>query len=117
MTNMEITGDDGVWTTINDLYLWDQNFYANKLGGGQNLIKRYTARGKLNNGEYINYGYGIESTNGSEGQKLSHSGFVCGYPCVQVQYPEEKISIIILSNNTKLLPWEYVDKIKNIILN
>jgi len=47
MPNMEITGDDGVWTTINDLYLWDQNFYDNKLGGGQGLIKRVLTKRAL----------------------------------------------------------------------
>lgn len=115
MSSMEITGDDGVWTTMDDLILWDKNFYDNKLGD-QNLIKRFVTPGKLNSGESTNYGYGIESMHCAEGQKLCHSGWVCSYLCTHQLFSDLGLSIIILSNTTRLIPWEYVEKIKDILL-
>lgn len=115
MSNMEITGDDGVWTTMDDLILWDKNFYDNKLGG-QNVQKRLVAPGKLNNGESTHYGYGIESIHCNEGVKLCHNGWVCSYLCTHQQFSDLGLSIIILSNTTRLEPWEYVDQIKDILL-
>ncbi|WP_295615112.1 serine hydrolase [Chamaesiphon sp. GL140_3_metabinner_50] len=41
-----------VYTTVEDLFLWDRNFYHNILGGyGQDLIEEITTPGKLDNGE------------------------------------------------------------------
>ena len=52
MTTLPMTGDGGVFTSVEDLFLWDQNFYDNKLGnGGQALIKKIQRPGILNSGE------------------------------------------------------------------
>ena len=38
LTNFEGVGDGGLYTSVDDLLLWDRNFYDNKLGGGADLI-------------------------------------------------------------------------------
>src|SRR5262249_33869202 len=43
-------GDGGLSTTIEDLLLWDQNYYNNKLGGGAQLIQESLSPGTLNSG-------------------------------------------------------------------
>ena len=38
-TTLDMVGDGNVFTCVEDPFLWDQNFYNNKLGkGGQELI-------------------------------------------------------------------------------
>ena len=60
------SGPTNLLTTVEDLFLWDQNFYEPKVGG-PDLVKQLQQKGKLNNGEEIFYalGLGIESTVGS----------------------------------------------------
>jgi len=56
----EIVGDGGLMTTIEDLFLWDQNFYYNKLGKGrQGLIQQLLTPGTLNDGKEISYAFGL----------------------------------------------------------
>jgi CubicO group peptidase (beta-lactamase class C family) len=44
----DLVGSGGVYSTIEDLYLWDQNFYHNKLGkGGQAIITKMHQDGIL----------------------------------------------------------------------
>src|SRR6185436_18724792 len=59
-TTSDAIGAGGLLTTINDLVLWDRIFYQNTLKGGQDLIRDVLTRGTLNNGERIDYGFGLE---------------------------------------------------------
>jgi len=55
-----MVGDGNVFTCVEDLFLWDQNFYHNKLGkGGQELIHQVLTTGTLNGGEKIDYAFGL----------------------------------------------------------
>jgi len=45
-------------STIDDLLLWDRNFYANRLGK-RTLVKELETRGVLNSGKPINYALGF----------------------------------------------------------
>jgi CubicO group peptidase (beta-lactamase class C family) len=57
--NFDLVGSGGVMSTVDDLLLWDRNFYENKLGKGT-LIKELPTRGVLNSGREISYGLGRE---------------------------------------------------------
>ena len=96
---LKVIGDLGVFTTIEDFLKWDQNFHDNKLGDGtQNLIDIMQTRGKLNNGEEISYAFGL-NINHYRGLKLvSHGGSAVGYRANYMQFPDQRFSIVILSN-------------------
>jgi CubicO group peptidase (beta-lactamase class C family) len=49
-SNVEPVGDGGLLTTVEDLLLWDQNFYQNKLGGPE-LIDQLLTTGTLNDSD------------------------------------------------------------------
>ena len=51
------TGDGGIYSTIEDLFLWDQALYTNKIVSKETLKSGYKPV-KLTNGEKKNYGYG-----------------------------------------------------------
>jgi len=38
LIDVESVGAGGLYSSVEDLFLWDQNFYNNKLGGGPGLI-------------------------------------------------------------------------------
>lgn len=51
MTRIDIIGDGSIYTTSEDFFKWDQNFYRNTLSKGtQNLINTVLTTGKLNDG-------------------------------------------------------------------
>ena len=61
MSLLDVVGDGGLHTTVDDLCLWDANFYQNIIGGyGKDLIDEMLVPGKLNNGEVLNYAFGLE---------------------------------------------------------
>ncbi len=95
----DLVGSGGLYSTIEDLFLWDQNFYENKLGmGGQKLIESMQEEGKLNNGESCGYAFALVIGTYRGLKTVSHGGVLAGYRAELMRFPEEKTSIIILGN-------------------
>jgi CubicO group peptidase (beta-lactamase class C family) len=97
MTTLDIVGDGGVFTTIEDLFLWDQNFYHNRLGE-KNLISQLLTPGMLNNGEKLNYAFGLAVSDYRGLRLISHGGSFAGFRAQMIRFPEQKLSVICLAN-------------------
>ena len=99
MSIFDVVGDGAVYTTVEDLYRWDQNFYHNILGGdGQDLIDEICTPGSLNSGEALEYAFGL-AVERYHGLKLvSHGGAWAGYRADMLRFPEQRFSVICLSN-------------------
>lgn len=96
----DVVGDGAMHTTVEDLFLWDQNFYKNKLEGGRAFIEKMLTPGKLNSGKSTGYGFGLY-TRKYRGQTLTfHNGGWGGYASEFSRFPEQKFSIIVLSNRS-----------------
>ena len=106
MTNLDYVGDGGVFTTLDDFVKWDQNFYVNQLGkGNQTLIEmmqtphpatiEYTDEGPRN----INYAFGlrIEEINGE--YMIGHGGSWVAFTAFYNRYPELNMSVVIFCNS------------------
>src|SRR5207244_1397669 len=50
-------GEGGIYSTVTDMFKWDQALYADRLVKRSTLEQGFT-RGKLNNGSLSNYGFG-----------------------------------------------------------
>src|SRR5919112_5679446 len=74
----DLVGGGGVLTTVEDLYLWDQNFYEPKVGNKE-LIKLMTTPGTLNSGENIDYSFGLFHNEYRGLPVIKHSGNMTGY--------------------------------------
>ncbi|RCR65941.1 serine hydrolase domain-containing protein [Larkinella punicea] len=90
-------GSSSLFTTVQDLSKWVRHFDQ------QLLLKNpiYTAmltEGTLNTGEKVPYGYGLASGKDRGLKTVSHTGSWAGYRTIITNYPDEKLSIIILSN-------------------
>ncbi len=101
---MELTGAGQAWSTVNDLYRWDQNFYHNVLGKGDaRLIERLTTPGCLNDGTPTRYAFGLLVTQENGCKVISHEGGSCGANTVIYRIPEKKFSFICLANSNDFL--------------
>lgn len=116
-TTLEMVGDGGVFTTVEDLYLWDQNFYHNKLGKGDpELIQQVLTPGKLNNGEVQNYAFGLGIDQYKGLTVVRHSGGFVGYRAQLMRFPEQSFSVICLCNTASANPSTLSLKVADIYL-
>jgi CubicO group peptidase (beta-lactamase class C family) len=111
----DLVGGGGILTTIEDLYLWDQNFYQPKVGNKE-LIRLLTTPGTLNNGEKIEYAFGVWRQEYKGLPIIKHSGNMSGYRAQIVSFPEQKFTVIALSNNSAIFPSVIVEKLADIYL-
>ena len=91
-------GDGGLYTSIEDLFLWDQNFYNNKLGGGPDLITEELSVGMLNNGEKLNYAFGLDVDEYKGLKRIGHGGGGSGFSSAMNRFPEQNFSVMCLCN-------------------
>jgi len=99
------------------LFLWDQNFYNNKLGkGGQEIIQKMHEEGLLNNGESSGYAFALNNGTYKGLKTVSHGGSLAGYRAQLMRFPEEKFSIIILANRGDANPTRKSFQVADILI-
>lgn len=96
-TNFDKVGDGGLMSSVEDLLLWDRNFYDNKLGEGT-LLKELQTTGVLNNGKAIEYALGLVVSSYRGLPVVAHSGALFGYRTEIQRFPQQKFSSIVLCN-------------------
>ena len=117
MISNRVCGPRGVYSNVEDLFLYDLNYHNNKLGkGGQDLIKTMHTPGKLNNGEEVNYAFGLAIGKYKEQKKVLHSGGIDGSRAIYISFPKYKFSVIILANIPNVMPESLAYKIADIFL-
>ena len=102
-TNFDKIGDGGLMSTVDDLLLWDRNFYENKLGKGT-LLKELETQGVLNNGKQIEYALGLDVARYRGLPTIEHGGALFGYRTELLRFPEQKFSVICLCNLGSIRP-------------
>jgi CubicO group peptidase (beta-lactamase class C family) len=111
-TNYERVGDGGLMSSVEDLLLWDRNFYANKLGKGM-LLQEMLTRGVLNNGDKIGYALGLGISSYRALPVVDHQGANFAYHTELLRFPEQRFSVICLCNlgsiNPELLATQVAD--------
>jgi CubicO group peptidase (beta-lactamase class C family) len=113
----DLVGDGGLLTSVEDLFLWDQNFYENKLGvGGPELIDQMLTRGTLNDGKELSYASGLEIGHYRGLPIVSHSGGWAGYRSDIIRFPEQRFSVICLSNLSTFKPTVLAKQVADLYL-
>jgi CubicO group peptidase (beta-lactamase class C family) len=96
-TIFDMVGSGGLMSNVNDLLLWDRNFYSSKIGKGT-LVSELQTHGRLNNGHPINYGLGLWLGEHRGLKTVEHSGSTFGYRTKLLRFPEQRFSVITLCN-------------------
>ena len=116
LISVESVGDIGLYTSVEDLFLWDQNFYNNKLGGGIDLISDELSTGMLNNGEKINYAFGLLVGEYKGLKTVWHGGSAAGFQTQMIRFPEQKFSVMCLCNAANIYPDKLANQVADIFL-
>jgi hypothetical protein len=113
----DLVGDGGLLSSVEDLFLWDQNFYENKLGGGgPELIDRMLTRGTLNDGKELSYAFGLELSQYRGLPIVRHGGSWAGYRSELIRFPEQRFSVICLSNLSTFNPTALAKQVADLYL-
>jgi CubicO group peptidase (beta-lactamase class C family) len=108
-------GATSLFTTVEDLALWDQNFYDGRVGG-PTVLARMLEKGKLNDGKEIDYACGLELGEYRGRKTVKHNGGDAGYRCTLVRFPEQRFSVIVLSNLASFDPEGMAYKVADLYL-
>lgn len=108
-----IVGSGGMYSTLNDLFRWDQALYTESLVSRSTLDEAFTTA-RLDNGEAIDYGFGWRIDNYKGQRRVRHGGSWIGFRTHIARYPDAGLSIVILSNRADFDPESYVDPITDI---
>lgn len=113
----DLVGSGGVYSSIEDLLLWDQNFYNNTLGkGGQAIINKMHQEGLLNNGKSSGYAFALNNGTYKGLKTVSHGGSLAGYRAQLMRFPDQSFSVIILANRNDANPTGMSYQVADIIL-
>jgi CubicO group peptidase (beta-lactamase class C family) len=95
--NFELGGDGQVYTSVEDLLLWDRNFYDPVVGGPEFLQQLHT-RGVLDDGDTLTYAFGLGIREYRGLPSVSHGGAWGGFRAELVRFPEQRFSVVCLCN-------------------
>jgi CubicO group peptidase (beta-lactamase class C family) len=99
LDNLTAVGSSSLFTTLDDLSKWLIHLDDPKIES-KSVVNRMFQQGKLNNDSLITYAYGFEILKYRGLKEISHSGSWASCTSYLVYYPEEHLSIAVLSNGS-----------------
>ena len=115
MTTLDMIGDGGIFTTINDIKKWDDDYYETAVLSKE-LWNVMTQQGVLNNGEVIDYASGLMISKYKGLKTVRHGGAFVGFRAEILRFPEQKLSIAIFANRGDANPSRMANQVADILL-
>ena len=115
LTNFDTTGATSLHTTVEDLQLWDENFYHPRVGGPA-FIQQMLQKGKLNSGKDQDYASGLSIGTYRGLPMVGHGGADAGYRSGMDRFPDQHFSAAILCNSAEADPGSLLHHVADIIL-
>ena len=106
----DIIGDGGLYSSIEDIQLWNKAFYDNS----PIAVKR-REEGILNSEKSSFYGFGLQKFVNNGIVSYEHGGGAQGVSCYFAQFPEQKVSITILANTDEVNAMAFFAELKIIV--
>lgn len=114
--NYAATGSAGLCTSIDDLVKWVNSFDTKSLIT-KNMEALLITTGSLNDGSKTKYAFGSEIGEYHGFKRIEHLGLVIGYRTAIARFPDEKLSIIYLSNDNNDATYQRFYKFRDMFLN
>jgi len=111
-----VLGDGGIYTSLNNMFHWDQSLYTDTLVPIEILNEAFTS-GELSNGEKTGYGFGWRMDTYLYRNRAHHTGSTRGFRNVFMRFPDQKISILILTNRNSGRPINIAEKIADYLFD
>jgi CubicO group peptidase (beta-lactamase class C family) len=111
-----IVGSGGVFSTLGDMFLWDQALYGEKLVSRATLDQAFTPA-VLNDGTKTDYGFGWRMSEYRHSRRISHGGSWVGFRSHIARHPGIGLTVVILSNRSDFDSGAYVDRVTDIYMD
>ena len=115
MTTLDMIGDGGVFTTVEDLLQWDRNFYHRSIGR-ERFNDELLTRGILNSGDTLGYALGLGHRAYRGLPVVSHSGGFVGFRAEMMRFPTQRFTVICLCNVSNARPTTLAYRVADIFL-
>jgi hypothetical protein len=109
------TGDGAVFSTVEELLLWDGNFYDPRVGG-QALLTELHTTGKLTSGRELDYAAGLMVGRHRGMRTVRHGGAWGGYRAELLRVPDAHFSVAVLCNVASSDPGRLATSVAEIYL-
>lgn len=107
-------GDKGVYSTVEDLYLWDKALEQSKLLPAA-LQQEEFSPGRTNSGSEVPYGFGYRLKLSPWGRVVYHNGLWGGFKSSFMRYVDTQTTVIGLNNNNSYALQPLVQGLSKII--
>jgi len=104
-----VLGDGGIYTSLIDLYKWDQALYTDQIVTHESLKRAFTPG-------LEEYGFGWRIDEYQSHRRVYHTGGTCGFRTAYLRYPDDQMSIIILTNRRDPGVMELAEKLTGLYL-
>jgi CubicO group peptidase (beta-lactamase class C family) len=105
-----VLGDGGIYSSVADLYPWDQALYTDKLVSRKMLKLAFTP-GPATDHPETGYGFGWYIGEYRGLREIWHSGTTLGFSTRIARFPEKKFTVIILANRNEAKIAEFPHRI------
>lgn len=110
-----VLGDGGIYTSVSDLVRWDHALEGHELVSAEARKLSWTPY-VLRDGETTSYGFGWFVDQDRGRTRLTHNGETRGFTNAIVRYPDQRLSVIVLTNLSNSAPWDVAQKIADVWL-
>ena len=115
LQNFDKIGAGGLYTNLDDMRKWDENYYSHKVGG-EALQKLIHTRGVLNSGDTIPYAFGNNVTTHRGLRVVEHAGGLMGYKAHLYRFPDQHFSVLETCNLGAVDPGPLAEAVAEIYL-
>ena len=115
VNNTTALGSSSLYSTVEDLAKWILNLETARIGG-QTVIAEMHQRGVLNNGEEINYAFGLNIGEYRGVKTVGHGGSWRGFRSHLIHFPDQKFGVVILCNLDTFNPLRLAEKVADLYL-
>jgi CubicO group peptidase (beta-lactamase class C family) len=109
-------GSGNAHTNVIDLLKWYNNFNHPK-SGWEKAFKALQTKDTLNDGSDNYYAFGVVMDKYREVDRIQHGGAIGGFRSFACAYPEEDVSVVLLTNFTSSDVRGKVEKVSNLLLH
>lgn len=110
-----VLGDGGIYSSLTDLFKWDQSLYKSKLVSERTLRAAFTPHSPTDK-PGRSYGYGWYLTEYHGLKVIYHGGESIGFRTRLVRIPEKHFAVIILANRADAKLEDFPLRIADIVL-
>jgi len=115
VVNYASVGASGLYSTVEDLARWLNNFEDGAVGGPR-VLAQVNTRGRLANGDTLSYAFG-QYVGAYKGLvRVSHGGSHRGSRTYLIRFPTKRLAVILLSNLDEFQPTDMALKVADLYL-